>query len=292
MNGLTAALLDARNRVDFAVSRLLTWSPAARERPEPMDDLFGDLEPAERTEAEEQERALRTTFHLDDLRGRATRSRYRRNLSVLHSLDAGLGDLPGDALPDRVRALDVGAKNFDYVDALVAFAAWHGRTGTPREVALTGVEVDAHRRYADLRTRRAWAEHYAAQVPGSRFVVGDVREVEGSYDLVTWFHPFVTLEPLLRWGLPRSLLAPQDLLSHVISLLAPGGWLLVVSYDEEEAVEQRRLLDAGHLVWEDRGAPPATALCRGRERRLTRYRRPPAGTRPTLRILDGVRGRP
>jgi hypothetical protein len=107
-----------------------------------------------------------------------------------------------------------------------------------------GIELDAHRRYWMGHTRRAVGEAVAARLPGSRYLAGDVRSLRGRYQRITWFLPFLFPEPLEAWGLPARYLAPEQTLAHVLSLLEPGGFLLILNQGEEEADEQGRLLQA------------------------------------------------
>ncbi len=107
-----------------------------------------------------------------------------------------------------------------------------------------GIELDAHRRYWLGHTRRAVGEAVAATLPGCRYLAGDVRSLRGHYRRITWFLPFLFPEPLEAWGLPGRYLAPEQTLGHVLSLLEPGGFLLILNQGEEEAEEQGRLLHA------------------------------------------------
>ncbi len=235
MNPLARAVVNARNSVDFALRNALTWSPPAHERAETKDA------------PDAAEKRWIKTYHLAEARERMTQARWHRNLAVLERLErAGGGPELAALLPDRpvLRVLDVGSKNFDYVDALHGFFS---HCGGDRKVQLVGVEIDAYRRYTDLRTRQAWADHYCAQVPGADFVAGDVADVSVAalaqpFDVITWFFPFVTEFPLLRWGLPLKFFSPQELLAAVWSRLAPGGVLIVANQNEREADLQRDLL--------------------------------------------------
>lgn len=129
--------------------------------------------------------------------------------------------------------LDVGSKNWSYLPAL--------RAAVPLE--WTGVELDAHRRYMNLVTRRAVAERRARTVGESRYVTGALQGIRGEFGLITWLLPFVTPAPHDSWGLPRRFYDPPGMLRHAESLLRPGGLMLVVNMGEEEAVAQRKLFE-------------------------------------------------
>ncbi len=155
-------------------------------------------------------------------------------LESLYVLDL-LDRLVGPTGPDG-RALDVGGKSAAYLPGLATF----------RGGGWDVVELDAHRRYWDLRTRRAVGEAMAGAFPGCRYHARDVRDHPGSYSLITWLLPFVFLEPHRAWGLPARAFDPAGTLRHVLSTMAPSGQLFIVNQGEEEHAEQGRLLrDAG-----------------------------------------------
>lgn len=141
--------------------------------------------------------------------------------------------------------LDVGAKNFEG-----AVGLHHAlQTLTGREIALTGVEIDAYPVYRNLHSRADAANYYLGLLPGKhRYVPGDVRGVAGEFGLVTWFFPFVTPAALLWWGLPERFFAPEAIFRHVLSLCAPGSTLVVSNYTEEEAEIQGDLFAMAGIV--------------------------------------------
>jgi hypothetical protein len=116
------------------------------------------------------------------------------------------------------------------------------------------VELDAHRRYADLSTRRAHGERLARAFPGCRYLTGSVREIEGRYGVVVWFLPFLFEAPLRAWGLPRRFFAPDALFDHVLGRVAPGGTLFIVNQGERERDRQRELFAARGLVASELGS--------------------------------------
>lgn len=144
-----------------------------------------------------------------------------------------------------LRVLDVGCKNFEVAPALLASLATRGVRRDAIE--LTGIELDAYRVYAGGHSRADAATYFlelAAKAGfggAHRFIAGDVLEHREHYDVITWLHPFVTPTPLLRWGLPLRHLAPERMLAHVASLRAPGGLLVIVNQEPEEAAIQRGL---------------------------------------------------
>lgn len=232
--------MSLRTSLDFALRQRLTWSPPAHERPEEPDPWQDDAE-----------RLLAEGYGLMGARQRMAAWRWRRNREVLQFLDRAGREPEVAALvkrPGPLAALDVGSKNFDYVDALGAFWTQGGQS-----LDLAGVELDAHRRYTDLRTRRAWADHYASFVSGARYLPSDVRDWTTPVEAVTWFHPFLTALPLKKWGLPTKYLRPQELLHHVLQLVVPGGVLVVANQTADEAELQHRLLDDEGQPYTDLG---------------------------------------
>ena len=138
-------------------------------------------------------------------------------------------------------ALDVGSKNATHLPALHALAPcpW------------TLVEIDGHRRYWNLVTRRSRGERIARAHAGCRYIAGSVRDLHAEqqrFDVITWTLPFVFEAPLAAWGLPQRFFEPAALLEHVLSLLAPGGALVIINQSEYERDEQRDLLAAAGVA--------------------------------------------
>lgn len=253
-----AAWIDLRNAVDWRLRGLLRWSPPAQERTEEKDPD---------TEAEA---CWVETYSLGPPRERMAAWRWKRNLAVIEILDrvrqGGLAEFLGSCPGPRV--VDIGSKNFDYVDGLYGFFS---SFGAPARV--TGLEIDAHRRYRDFRTRRAWAEHYCSSVPGARYLPQGLEDYHNPCDVITWFFPFVTEYPLVRWGLPRRLFRPRALVDHALGLLVPGGWMVIVNLNAREAEVQQALLRARGLTIVDVGVVPGSYSPGAGDQRVTLVRK-------------------
>ena len=214
----------------FRLHRYLCWSPRA--------PLPGPAPGGLRVGIDGQPLTPRPQARVDDLAGRydlaplAAACGAVERAESLYVLD--LLDRHGLADPDRSgagRALDVGSKNGAYLPGLAT--AWpHG---------WDAVELDAHRRYWTLRTRRAHGEAMAGAFPGCRFHAADVRSLDGSYARITWFLPFVHPDAHAAWGLAPATFAPAELLAHVLERLTPDGRMLVVNQGEAEAEAQGAL---------------------------------------------------
>jgi hypothetical protein len=187
--------------------------------------------------------ALEGRYDLGRLRALCGPVARAESLWALDVLDRWL---PPRASGERAHAvaLDVGAKNASYLPGLAA--------GWPYGWEL--VEIDAHRRYLDGTTRQAHASAMTAAHPGCRYVAGDVRDSAALHPRITWFLPFLAPETHRAWGLAAEAFAPDALLRHVLSRLAPGGTLLVVNQGEIEAEAQQALFDG---VLGRRGASPS-----------------------------------
>lgn len=140
-------------------------------------------------------------------------------------------------------ALDVGSKSATHLPALHALAPcpW------------TLVEIDSHRRYWNLITRRSRGEQIVRDYAGCRYIAGSVRDLRAEterFDIITWTLPFVFEVPLAAWGLPQRFFEPAALLAHVLSLLSPRGALVIINQSEYERDEQRHLLDVAGVAGE------------------------------------------
>ncbi len=177
---------------------------------------------------------------------------WRANLHVYDLLSAILDRTP-PAKSKGASVLDVGSKNFEYAPGLLG--ALRGRFEGP--VMLTGIELDAYRVYRGMHSRFDAAEYFLdlsatlfRDSPRGRYLAGNVLRHRETYDLITWFSPFLTPFPHLRWGLSRSSLEPRATLEHVLSLLRPGGMLIVVNQEPDESTIQRELFAASGVTAE------------------------------------------
>ncbi len=193
-------------------------------------------------------RQLFDKYALQSWSGVFSKETWRETLAVLELLDR----VPGsEAFAPRL--LDVGSKNWRYLPALVVWLAARCHGTGPREIH--GVEIDAYRMYSDFRTRlgcaRWFSERFSESGTDCVYRPGDVRQLTGSFDVITWLFPFVIPGPHLAWGLPPSLFDPVTTFRHVESLLAPGGSLIMANQGEWEWRAARPLFSSLRRVHQE-----------------------------------------
>jgi len=170
-------------------------------------------------------------------------------LSITHALDLLelFFRIEPPPIASSLRLLDVGSKNFEMAPGILA--SLRPFVAQPSHLESTGIELDAYRVYAHGHSRADAAAYFlgfARELGFSaahRFLAGDVCEHDETYDCITWFSPFLTPAPLLRWGLARRHLRPEATLKHVAARLRPGGLLVIVNQEPEEAELQRAMFD-------------------------------------------------
>lgn len=131
--------------------------------------------------------------------------------------------------PRPCRVLDVGAKNF-----FLALAADRFEPIWGKDFELHGIELDAYRRYPNLRARADYGRYYAAQSSRGTYHAMDFLAWEAPADIILLLHPFVLPRSVLAWGLPLRFLQPSQLVGHAWHLLRPGGLLLTSSPTQSE----------------------------------------------------------
>ena len=136
-----------------------------------------------------------------------------------------------------VRVLDIGCKNWFYAkgefDYFSSFC---------NEFSMDGVELDAYRLYSNFYSRFEVAKYYTNGLKNTNYICGDLLDIKEKYDYIIWFLPFVLIEPLIYWGLPRKYFCPKKLLVHAYSLLEENGQMLIINQGEDEANAQAKIL--------------------------------------------------
>ena len=139
---------------------------------------------------------------------------------------------------DSIKALDIGCKNWFYAKGEYEFFK-----SFSNKFKLDGVELDAHRLYSNFYSRYEVAKFYTKDLKNINYIAGDLLDIVEKYDYIVWFLPFVLIEPLIYWGLPKKYFCPEKLLLHVYSLLNKKGQMLIINQGEIEAETQKNLLD-------------------------------------------------
>jgi hypothetical protein len=221
-------LSNLRREFDWLLKRCLRWSaPVVRRPVQDIAIFLGRLSPEELS----RYHALDARYDLGHFAATCTVTEIFQSIDRLDLLDQHVGPTPPGGL-------DVGALNWTYLPALMAF----------RPGDWDGVELDGFQRYVSMDTRGAQARDRAAQFPRATYRVQDIHEVSGQWGLVTWFFPYVTPGPLVSAGLPDRFFDPVAMLRHVWSLVAPGGTLFVMNVDLNEDGYQRDIFDRAEVA--------------------------------------------
>ncbi|MFC1749511.1 hypothetical protein ACFL2V_11970 [Pseudomonadota bacterium] len=202
----------------------LNYSPTLQRKPgiKSLETLLRGFNPTQQGRFNQ----LSGRYALHDWPRLCGTSEYIENLYVLDLLDQYLTlSKPHDP------GLDIGCRNFSHLPALNAFTQypWHG------------VELDGHARYWNGYTRRAYGEWIARQYPDCRYIADSLLNIKGSYSVIYWALPFVTPQPLVRWGLPTRFFQPSALLQKAWELLANNGVMLIINQGHHEAEVQQTL---------------------------------------------------
>ena len=145
----------------------------------------------------------------------------------------------------NLKILDVGSKNWFYVKGEYEYFAQFSS-----DFFIDGVELDAYRLYFNFYSRFEVAKYYMRDLKNANYIVGDVLNIKQKYDYIIWFLPFVTINPLKYWGLPKKYFCPEKLLNHCFSLLNNNGQMLIINQGELESNIQKDLLEKLNINYE------------------------------------------
>lgn len=154
-------------------------------------------------------------------------------------IEAGLSSyrkVLSETLPDEFVTLDIGCKNFFLGPVIETIFEDLGK-----HPEIHGIEIDAFRRYHNLRSRADYARGFARQMKRGTFHPINVERWTTPSDFIFLLNPFVTIQPHLKWGLPKRLFRPAPFFEHVVGLVRPGGWILSSSPTDAERLEVRKL---------------------------------------------------
>jgi hypothetical protein len=279
-SGLDAALTPyriLRNLVDFPLRRRLrVRRPVRKVAAVGLDAALDYLEPRDQREG----RRLINEYRLEGIAARGTRRDVLENLFYLDMLRSAFGGGGVRLPPGRVEAVDVGVGHWFYLHALAGLLRrWRSVGG--RDLHLLGFEADPYRLYGDGHTRADWADWHLQGVADALFVPEDVRRWRATADAAFMLFPFLFATDADKWGLPRTMFRPLEVLSHVWRGVRPGGALVVANQGGREAAEQRRLFEAAGIEpgWSSRFVSP---FFRYRDPRYVWVALKPARTRSSI----------
>ncbi len=174
--------------------------------------------------------ALESLYNMDCWSKLCTKTEYIGNLYMLDILDRFVPSTNGPAL-------DVGSARWWYLPALKAFHPSHW----------TGVELPASQRKKRFDNWLTHAKFLTKAYPEAKYLAECITEQKKRFKFITWFLPYVAIEPMISAGLPEYHFDPAGLLRHVWKLLEPDGILLIINQGQAEATLQERLFEFEQL---------------------------------------------
>ena len=243
-----------RNLVDYPLRRRLKVKrPIRNVKPAGLDHALDILQEEDQREA----KRLISSYGLDDLVARGTRRDILENLFYLDMIVTALAGANVQLPAGKLTAMDVGVGHWFYAHALYG-ALRHWRATRAREVEMIGFEIDPYRVYDDGHSRADWADWYLRGRPEAMYVPEDARRWDTKSDVAFMLFPFVFATDADKWGLPRTIFQPVEVLQHVWKGLRNGAALIVANQGRDEADEQKRLFAKAGVppTWGIRVASP------------------------------------
>jgi hypothetical protein len=130
-------------------------------------------------------------------------------------------------------ALDVGSARWWYLPALKAFRPSHW----------TGVDLPAVQRAKRFDNWLAHAKFMTKAYSEADYRAECITEQKKKFSFITWFLPYLAIDPLLSAGLPEYHFDPAGLFRYVWGLLEADGILLIVNQGLPEARLQEQLFE-------------------------------------------------
>ncbi len=137
----------------------------------------------------------------------------------------------------NLKILDIGSKNWFYAKGEHEFF-----NSFSNDFTLKGVELDAYRLYSNFYSRYEVAKYHIKNLKNTQYLADDLLNIQEKFDYITWFLPFITVKPLVFWGLPKKYFQPEKMLLHAYDLLSEGGQMLIINQGANEAKIQKELL--------------------------------------------------
>jgi len=182
--------------------------------------------------------ALESSYDLSCWPKLCTKKEYLGNLYMLDILDrfVPFAKMGGPAL-------DVGSAIWWYLPALKAFRPSHW----------TGVDLPAVQRAKRFDNWLAHAKFMTKAYSEADYRAECITEQKKRFRFITWFLPYLAIDPLLSAGLPDYHFDPAGLFRQVWRLLESDGILLIVNQGLAEARLQQQLFEFEQLDAEKLG---------------------------------------
>ena len=149
---------------------------------------------------------------------------------------------------EDVKILDIGCKNWFYAKGEYSFFEKFCT-----KFSLDGIELDSYRLYSNFYSRYEVAKFYTKGLENTNYIAGNLLDLKTKYHYIIWFLPFVLIEPLKAWGLPKKYFCPEVLLKHAYHLLDEKGQMLIINQGEKEFEVQKQLLEDLGINYKDLG---------------------------------------
>lgn len=240
---------DAIIDIEFRLRNSFTFSlgnikPCVLENEE-KTELFHSLHNDRQVDAELKESEYCHKYWIKELKNNSTKRNYIENLYILELLETSLHKIK---YAEMLNVLDIGSKNWFYAAGEYAYFKKYCEV-----LKLTGVEIDPNRLYVDLYSRKDYANYYIRGLSGTKYIGGSLMTLDGEYDFITWFLPFITPYPHQAWGLPKRLFNPDGMLIKAYGLLKTNGTMLIMNQGIAEAEKQKELFVSNNINFEELG---------------------------------------
>lgn len=221
-------MADLKNKFDFFIRQKTKFT---RKNYSPRPQKVSDLIP-------------NNQYDLTILKSDITRQNCIENLYILDILDKYFRIYPMQDL----KVLDIGSKNWNYAKGEYIFFKYNCH-----HLELTGVELDAHRLCWNLYSRKEIARYNIKYLPFTKYVDEDFMKLNGKFDYITWFLPFLGEFQHKAWGLPMEFFNPKAMLAHAKECLNDGGAMFIVNQGESEFWLQKQLCEDLGLEYQEIG---------------------------------------
>ena len=219
---------DLKNKIDFFLREKTKFSRKNYSpKPQEVSDLIPDSE-----------------YDLTILKNDITRLNCSENLYILDILDKYFPIFPHEDL----KILDIGSKNWFYARGEYIYFK-----NACHHLEMTGVELDAYRLCWNLYSRKEIAKYNIKYLPFTRYIADNFLNINGCFDYITWFLPFVGEFQHKQWGLPMKYFNPAQMLAHAKECLTDGGSMFIVNQGESEYWLQKQLCKDLGLQYQEIG---------------------------------------